>query len=54
MLPVVVLEEPVAVDLDCFAQVQVECFAEVQYDPRRRHKATQAVDLINLGDVLDP
>ena len=52
-IPVVVLEEPEAVEHQCFAQVQVRCFAQVQFESGRRHKADQAVDSISLGDVLD-
>ena len=50
MIPVVVMEEPEDVDLDCFAQVHV---AQVQAEPLRRHKAAQVVDLTHLGGRLD-
>ena len=52
-IPVVVLKEPIAVEHRCLAQVEVGCFVQVQVEPRRRHKADQAVDPINLSDVLD-
>ena len=53
MLPVVVLEDPEAVEHQYFAQVQVGCFDQVQVEPRRRQKADQAVVPISIGDVLD-
>ena len=52
-IPIVVLEEPEAVEHQCFAQVQVGCFAQIQFYSKRRHKADHAVDPISLGDVLD-
>ena len=52
-IPLGVLEKPEAVEHQCFTQIQVACFAQVQVEPRRRHKADQAVDPISLGDVLD-
>ena len=51
-IPVAVLEEPDAVEHQCFAQVQVGCFGQVQFESRR-HKTDQAVDPISLGNVLD-
>ena len=35
-IPVVVLEEPEAVEHQCFAQVQVGCVSQVQFESRRR------------------
>ena len=52
VLPVVVLENPEALENQYFAQVQVVCFAQVQVEPRRQ-KANQAVDPISLVEVLD-